>query len=157
MEDGVKGLNKHSGKFAFTTVAVILPSNRIFKHLLTDISSLCVWILHKEKLVGRTKVPFILFAYPVTVTCTSVSILDCSLLRTDMWGVCSILFILLFPQCKTRYFINDDVAEGSLQDESLYLFSTSSYFPVLSKFCWNHISICLEYSSVFSHPSGPSL
>lgn len=123
---------------------VILPVIVFFKHLLTELSSLCVWILQKDELVGCIRVTFLLPVYPVMVTCTRVSIFHCSLLRTELWEVCSALFIQLLPQCKTRCSTNDD-GEGHRQEESLYSFSTSSYFPVLSKYCWDLSHLCPSY------------
>lgn len=85
---------KQYGKLEFTTVPVILPVIVFFIYLLAKLSSLCIWILHKEKLVRCIDVMFILSLYPMTVTCISEVIFNANFWRhqTEQWYACFILF-----------------------------------------------------------------
>ena len=73
---------------------IILPVIVFFIYLLAKLSSLRIWILHKEKLVRCIDVMFILSLYPVMVTCISEVIFNANFWRhqTEQWYACFILF-----------------------------------------------------------------
>lgn len=66
----------------------------LYFSLLAELSSLCIWILHKEKLVHGVDVVFILSLYPMLVTCISEVIFNAVFWRqqTQQWYTGSILF-----------------------------------------------------------------
>lgn len=105
LEYGSKRVKQY-GKLEFTTVPVILPVIVFFLYLLAELSSLCIWILHKEKLVHCVDVVFILSLYPMMVTCISEVIFNAVFWRqqTQQWyNLLHSLYIVPSPMQNTRF------------------------------------------------------